>query len=158
MNICSLSHIWKDNVSQNVMVFRDLMWQFCSSIEVLCAGNWMVSSMGLSLVRPCIISLRLLRDFKQSNSCFAHAVIHNSNFTESPTYIAVLWPAFLFHASPVCPLVLCCNSGCYFQFLSFLSHPLWYSVPDVQVLFHCLGSLPCYINVLFVPESGVTFM
>lgn len=116
MNTCFLSHIWKDNISQDVMVFKDLIRQFCSSTEVFCAGklDGYLHPWGCLAVRPCIMSLKLLRDFEQSNSCFGHAIFHNCSLTESPTYIAVLWPTFLFHASPVCPLVLCCNSGGYF--------------------------------------------
>lgn len=41
---------------------------------------------GCPVVRPCIISLRLLRDFDQSHLCFAHAIFHIMSYQITNTY------------------------------------------------------------------------
>lgn len=74
---------------------------------------WLLTSMGMCSSKTLHNFFEIAKGFWTKQFLFC-SISHNSNLIESPTYIAVLRPAFLFHASPVCPLVLCCNSGCYF--------------------------------------------
>ena len=70
---------------------------------------------GCLVVRPCMISLRLLtRDFEQNHFCFVHVLFHNFRVLSNQQYILLSYDLHsCLSCIPVCPLVLCCNSNCY---------------------------------------------